>query len=132
MVPLFLLQLRRRHGNYDQLHKNNYHSKRRYRTCQSQISGVSTMSGDMRRVETLQALIKLTKPLAAIEADVAQLPWDDQSSSAVLTKEDVRSVLERYMSTALSPREVEQWANLLEGREDVTMEQSVRDVIYQL
>jgi hypothetical protein len=90
------------------------------------------MSGDMRRVERLDALIKLNEPLAAIEADVSQLPWDDQSSSVVLTKEDVRSVLERYMSTALSPREVEQWANLLEGREDVTMEQSVRDVIYQL
>jgi hypothetical protein len=90
------------------------------------------MNADSRRKEVLETLVDFTKPIDVLETDISQIPWDAPMSLITLTKDHVRRVLERYTSKALSPREVEQWANLLEVREDIAMEESVRDVVCRL
>jgi len=90
------------------------------------------MTGNMGKESVLVALVNLDKPLHDLEEDVSQLKWDDERSTVALSQDNVRSVLDRYLLGSLTSEEVEQWANLLEGREDIAAERSVRDMIHQL
>lgn len=45
---------------------------------------------------------------------------------------DLRAVLERYANGELSDRDVENWANLVEGREDIQVEENDKEVLFEL
>ena len=65
------------------------------------------------------ALLSLSGPLAGIQAQLAEYPWGCSEPPLALTKEHLGSVLERFLSGALTAEQVEAWANAVEMREDV-------------
>jgi hypothetical protein len=64
------------------------------------------------------------------------LEWDYEGETVVLRRAHVASLLNRYLSGALSDVDVERWANLVEGREDISFQPGSGDwldeVIFQL
>ena len=87
----------------------------------------------MTREDTAQALVGFDRPLASLRDAVAGLPFDwDGPPLATLRCEDVLSVLARWQRGELAPEAVEEWANLVELRDDLALEPVVADAIFDL
>jgi len=94
------------------------------------------MSNEINRLGLVEDLLKNSKPLHKIVAQLATLSWDYEGDCVTLKRMHVFSILERYRLNQLSAEEVEYWANQIESREDIVFEegweQEIGDVIYQL
>jgi hypothetical protein len=87
------------------------------------------------RQQALSSLIHFDAPLASIEAELAALGWGAEPV-AMLMREHITAVLQRFVSGEIDAATVEAWANLVEGREDIQFEpgreQIVLDAIHDL
>lgn len=85
------------------------------------------------RQDILQALIdRRIAPEQALTA-LGAFGWDSDQEVAVVRHNHVRRVLEEYLAGGISASDVEEWANALEGRDDLSFAPSeVGLVIFQL
>lgn len=62
--------------------------------------------------------------------------WDYEGSCAELNCEHICKVIRRYLNSDLTKHDIEEWANLIEAREDITFELSkkslLQNVIHEL
>jgi len=72
----------------------------------------------MTRQAKLTSLIEFTAPLAELEAKLRMLGWDS-APIVVLQKKHIIAVLQRFALGELDANTVEEWANLIESREDI-------------
>lgn len=87
----------------------------------------------MNRFAALSALVKVSIPVPKAIANLAQLPWDSDSTLIVLTPDDVSQVLSKFVRGALGESDVEAWANALECREEIDYTNStVRELLHEL
>jgi hypothetical protein len=75
----------------------------------------------MERVEALSALITLSQPLPEVRLAIGRFPWDSETELVTLTVDHVSSVLDRFMRGKLSAEDVKEWADLIEGRDDIAL-----------
>ena len=81
----------------------------------------------------LTDLIECTRDLSEICKELSQFGWDCDKDLIVLKKDHTLSILGRYLSKQLSGSDVEEWANAIEGREDVGFESGIlRNLIHEL
>ena len=71
------------------------------------------------RIEAVNALLTFSKPLNCIARQLSQFGWDYESSPAILYSSHMIAALERFLSGELTAYEIEEWANLVECREDI-------------
>lgn len=90
----------------------------------------------MNRLDVLVELVELRKPIAEIADNISKLEWDYDGEPLIISSNQVKNIIERYLSGVLSNRELEEWANLIECREDIDFEESNRNeieyIIYSL
>ena len=67
-------------------------------------------------------LVELRRPLDEISFNLKQIPWDSEVPLVLLEQRHLASVLRRFRDNELSSRDVECWANIIEGREDISYE----------
>ena len=83
----------------------------------------------------LRLLIRFGDSLPTIKEQLALFEWDSEEL-VQLERSDVVSLLKRYLAGNLTAVEVEEWANLIEGRDDIGFEAisgiGIRDIIYEL
>jgi hypothetical protein len=88
------------------------------------------------RLALVDSLLTMALPLADIAEQLAKLGWDYEGIGVRLTPDHFSNVLARYLRGEMSEVDVETWANLIEGRDDVEFDQSfealVRDVLHEL
>lgn len=89
------------------------------------------------RNETLRHLIGLDRPLRDVADDLDRFPFGCAPSDEVeLGRGDAASVLERYVAGRLHAQQVEEWARLIDGREDIRLEpaddHALADLIFVL
>lgn len=88
------------------------------------------------RESILLRLVEASGSIQNIQNDLSGLPWDSDTPLVTLTRPDIVRVLHRYLSEAMSSIDVEDWANAIEGREDIQYEigyeEPLSKVIYQL
>ena len=90
-----------------------------------------TMS--MTREDAIWALVRLEQPLDAVRASLSLFEWDWEGPPiARLDAREVATVLQRYTAGEVTGDEVETWANLLEGRDDVEFETEAAEAIFDL
>jgi hypothetical protein len=81
------------------------------------------------RHEALQDLLSLRQPLpAAIEA-VKKYPWDSDVALVTMTRTDALRLLDAFTSGRLTAGECEAWANAVEGRDDIDLEEGAEAVL---
>lgn len=74
----------------------------------------------MTRKEAIRSLVALDRPLDELRERVASFPFDwDGPPLGTLRREHLLAVLARWQSGELTPEEVEDWANLVEVRDDL-------------
>jgi hypothetical protein len=76
---------------------------------------------DMSRQSVLSSLVQFDAPLADLKAALALFSWD-ADPVITLTRRDIAAVLERFTSREIDVATVEEWANLVECREDIRFE----------
>ncbi len=88
------------------------------------------------RVELLAALAGLREPLDTLTQELSAHGWDSPTELFVLHRHDIAAVLRRFVEGELKKQDVTDWANAIEGREDVGYEPGseplIRDAIYEL
>jgi hypothetical protein len=71
------------------------------------------------RESHLHTLLSFTRSIPDIVRDLSAYGWDAPSPLVVLDPIHISSVLNRFMAGELSSAQVEEWANFIEGREDI-------------
>ena len=88
------------------------------------------------RTAALRALIAYEQPIEPTLSNLRAYGWDAPEPLATLTKADIISILDRYISGNLTSQQVTDWADLVECREDIALsetdESSISDVVFQL
>jgi hypothetical protein len=77
----------------------------------------------------LHQLLRLNRPVREVVGELRPFGWDSAQTLAELRREDIVQILERYLRGELTAAVVEEWANAVEGREDVAYERPHDDAI---
>ena len=87
------------------------------------------------RQTLLRLLIQFGGSLPKIKEQLALFEWDSEEL-VLLERSAVVSLLQKFLAGKLTAVEVEEWANLIEGRDDIGFEAisgiGIRDIIYEL
>lgn len=79
------------------------------------------------RTHTLQKLIRLDGDVEALNNELKLFSWDANEPLVVLTINDLKNVLTKYLGGYITMDELERWANLIECREDIDYDNSFED-----
>jgi len=82
----------------------------------------------MSRQAILSSLIRLDAPLADLKAALASISWDAEPT-VTLARQDIATVLQRFVRGEIDAAVVETWANLVECREDIEFETGYEEAI---
>jgi hypothetical protein len=76
----------------------------------------------------------MDRPISDLVDDIRHLPWDSEQPVVQMSRVDALSVMHRYDAGELSNMDIEEWANTIEGRDDIGLEShpELRDFIFQL
>jgi hypothetical protein len=84
----------------------------------------------------LKDLVEFGKSIDDLRSSLAAFEWDFKDIPLTMNGSHFRSVIERYMKGELSAQHVEDWANLIEGREDISFRsnnaETLRQILYEL
>jgi hypothetical protein len=87
------------------------------------------MKVDQERAKVVKSLIEFSSPIDTIANRIHQFDWDYEGPVVELRSTHVADVLRRFIKAELSASEIEKWAELIEGREDISFEEYHRDWI---
>lgn len=90
----------------------------------------------MDRFEVLRNLVAFSKPVNVLSSDLSNFDWDFDGDPLIVTASDMKLVLNRFLAGERTAEELEAWANLIEGREDLEFEdqqnEAIENVVYCL
>ena len=88
------------------------------------------------RLAIVSGLIEMTVSLENVAAKLSKFEWDYEGQGVELTRQHLSHSLKRYLQGSLTAKDIEQWANTIETREDIyfesTHEEKVGDVLHEL
>jgi hypothetical protein len=85
------------------------------------------------RTEILSDLIHFKKNPMDLQAEIAQYPWDSEAPLIVLTKDNFINIIQKAINDNLTLDEIEDWANVIECRDDIEMEnEKIQEYIFEL
>lgn len=87
------------------------------------------MSDLKMRQQALRNLLELNGGIQELSLALQGFGWNSDIILAVLTRQHLRFALNRYLSEELSPSALEEWANLIEGRDDVAFESGYDELL---
>lgn len=85
----------------------------------------------MNRLACLNALLSLRLSPSEAARELAAFPWDSEPMVEV-HRHHVLAVLQGYIAGTYTANVVEQWAELLEGRDDVGFERERSDLLLRI
>ena len=90
----------------------------------------------MTHAQTLHKLMDYSDDIAFLSQELKQYGRDFETSIAILTSSHLKNILTRYLSDLLTNENLENWANAIEGREDIAyasgIETQIERAIHQL
>jgi hypothetical protein len=96
----------------------------------SQVIG--KMEQKTARMVWVRRLIARECPPAELLQDLKRFGWDSAEPLATLTRADVLRILSGFLAENLSAKDVEEWADALEAREDVAEEPGYDELLKEL
>lgn len=83
----------------------------------------------MDRLELLHDLVAFDKPVEVLADDLAKFDWDYEGQPLIINASEIQQILQRFLAGELNAKELEDWANLIECREDLDFEESKHEAI---
>lgn len=94
------------------------------------------MTNLSERKKALEALLAFEQPVEQLRTALAAFSWDSDTELAFLSVSKAANVLNLFLTGGISAIEVENWANAVEGRDDIGFdpanEQLLRELIHEL
>ena len=84
---------------------------------------------DRARRDLLADLVELRRAPTMAAAAVRGLPWDSDGELVTLVRANAIGLLQRYIRGELTPSDLEMWADAVEARDDIGLEQGQEDVL---
>lgn len=85
------------------------------------------------RKNILNNLIHLNGNLNEIQIELSTFPWDINEPIVTITKNVLYSVLNKCIEHEITLTELENWANLIECRDDIDFENNeIQEIIFEL
>lgn len=85
----------------------------------------------MSRNELLNKLLNMNSSVRTL-TELNKIGWDSDEELVNLTRQHILNVLRNYQEGKIDETEVEDWANAIEGREDIGREKSYEELINQI
>ena len=87
----------------------------------------------MAKIDILLNLINFSKNISAIKSDLAKIGFNSESELVTITKNTIANILNRVIDKEISYDLLEEWANLIECREDIGYEDEIlQEIIFEL
>ena len=87
----------------------------------------------MAKIDILLNLINFAKDMSAIKSDLAKRGFNSESELVTITKNTIVNILNRVIDKEISYELLEEWANLIECREDIGYEDEIlQEIIFEL
>ncbi len=83
----------------------------------------------MNRFELLIDLVELRASTHTLSNELSKLDWDYEGEPLIVSSSQIQGVLERYLTSEIPANELENWANLIECREDLEFDPDRKNVI---
>ena len=87
------------------------------------------MAREADRTALLSELIGLRRPVAQIRPELGVFPWDSETELVQLGIVDVLRALRAYVDGQIDADELEGWADALEVRDDVGLDEPDEEVL---
>ena len=86
------------------------------------------------RASHLKDLLHFSRPVADVVSELSVFGWDSDEVLVTLDASHISSILNRFLSGDASETDVEDWANAIEGREDIgfPLDSPVADALDEL
>ena len=88
------------------------------------------------RKKVLEALLGFEQPVEQLSTALTAFPWDSDMELAFLSVGHAANLLKRFVTGRTTASEVENWANAVEGRDDIGFEsgneQLLREFVHEL
>lgn len=88
------------------------------------------------RIAIIGELLNLSRPVDELQRAVGDLDWDYEGAPVVLNREHILHALRRHLRGEIEAPEIERWANLMEGRDDIIFESGhekwIADSVFEL
>lgn len=85
------------------------------------------------RAVILTDIVQIRSDLNSLNAELNEYPWDSEKGLIVIPKEDFIHVFNRAIAGEITFDTVEEWANIIECRDDVDYElHMMEDLIFEL
>ena len=85
------------------------------------------------RIEILDDLISLRGNLQNLRNELSKYPWDCNETMLVVTKPDLKKILQRYLKGEFNNNDLEDWAETIECRDDLDFEkEEIKEIIHEL
>ena len=87
----------------------------------------------MAKIDILLNLINFTKDISVIKSDLAKIGFNSESELVRITKNTIANILNSVIDKEISYDLLEEWANLIECREDIGYEDEIlQEIIFEL
>jgi|SRR6185369_1136425 len=73
----------------------------------------------INRKKILQELVEFREHPSEMRSALSAFEWDSDEELIQMEKRQIATVLQKFISGEITSEEVEDWANLIEGRDDV-------------
>ncbi len=83
----------------------------------------------LERRKLLKKLLKYDGNLKEITTSLEKLGWDSNVSLITLQRQEIIEILNRYIKSEFTTSDIEEWANAIEGREDIDYENGYDELI---
>lgn len=84
------------------------------------------------RAAALKLLLEFSEPLQALKTSLSRFKWDSEEELITLEPAHLIAALERFSTEQLSESEIENWANMIESREDIGCAPGVKEILWEL
>jgi hypothetical protein len=84
------------------------------------------------RIQLLNSLLEFDKPPTEIVPALNSFSWDSKQPLITLQRQHIVNILQGYLNGKFSASDVENWANAIEGREDIAQEDDFKDILNEV
>ena len=85
------------------------------------------------RTEIVKDIVSFKGNLNLLQAELSKYPWDLEEPIFQITNQDILNVIDKTITNDISFMELEDWANLIECRDDFSFEkEELQEIIFQL
>ena len=83
----------------------------------------------MDRFDVLRELVAFSKPVGVLSSSLSKFDWDYEGEPLVVTASQIQGVLKFFLAGEYTAKDMEDWANLIECREDLEFEEHHHEAI---